>query len=89
MLYREPSLLIRADFLILSLNHLSNFFFIFYFKDAIIEREKQKQKDYEDRLKLEKEILDATEENAKLVAKTLQERQKLRVDIEKVCEVQD
>ena len=89
MLYREPSLLICADIFILPLNHHSNFIFIFYFKDAIIEREKQKQKDYEDRLKLEKEILDATEENAKLVAKTLQERQKLRVDIEKVCEIQD
>ena len=61
------------------------FFFIFQTKDAILEREKLKQKGYDDRLKLEKEILDATEENAKLVAKSLQERQKLRVDIEKVC----
>lgn len=60
-------------------------FFIFQTKDAILEREKLKQKGYDDRLKLEKEILDATEENAKLVAKSLQERQKLRVDIEKVC----
>ena len=53
-------------------------------KDAIKERENQKQKDYENRLNLEKEILNATEENAKLVAKSLQERQKLHVDIEKV-----
>lgn len=53
-------------------------------QESILERERKKQTQYEDRLKIEQEILDSASENAKLLVKAQQDRQRVLSDIEKV-----
>lgn len=55
------------------------------FKDAIIERERQRHAHNMERIRLEQGIQDMQEDNARYIANAQHERESVLKEIEKVC----